>query len=49
MIAIESIVDFVCLVHERNKDQIVPTEDTEEVFFPKTPILARMDRHYSKL
>jgi hypothetical protein len=49
MIALENIVDFVCFVFERNENQIAPNEDTEEIFFPKTPILAKMDRHYSKL
>ena len=42
MIALESQIDFVCFVFERRENQKSITEDTEEVFFPKTPILAQL-------
>ena len=44
MIALYSQVDFVCLVFERNKEQVVDTEDCEEVFFPRNPITLTLDK-----
>lgn len=38
MIALYSVIDFVCLVYERNKNQVLSTEDCEEVYFPSSPI-----------
>ncbi|KAJ3102288.1 hypothetical protein HDU97_000645 [Phlyctochytrium planicorne] len=31
MIALSNEIDFVCIVHERNEQQLVATEDTEEI------------------
>ncbi len=44
MISLYSQVDFVCLVFERNKDQVLDNEDCEEIFFPRTPIILSLEK-----
>lgn len=38
MIALYSQIDFVCFVYERNQNQVVDTEDCEEIYFPPQSI-----------
>ncbi|KAJ3305509.1 hypothetical protein HDV03_001375 [Kappamyces sp. JEL0829] len=50
MIALYAPIDFLCLVYERGPDQAdAQTEDTEEIFFPSSPILLSPPKSPAKL